>query len=76
MEDKIVLQRIASLKGRLGYEEKKAKKLGFRSIYEYIEDKINNETRSLDATSEVHKIPVKPIKVNKKPKINTCGCCD
>ena len=42
MEDKIVLERIASLKGRLGYEEKKAKKLGFRSIYEYIEDKINN----------------------------------
>ena len=76
MEDKIVLERIASLKGRLGYEEKKAKKLGFRSIYEYIEDKINNETKSLDATSEVQKKPVKPIKVNKKPKINTCDCCD
>ena len=76
MEDKIVLERIASLKGRLGYEEKKAKKLGFRSIYEYIEDKINNETRSLDATSEVQKKPVKPIKVNKNPKINTCDCCD
>lgn len=76
MEDKIVLERIASLKGRLGYVEKKAKKLGFQSKYEYIEDKINNENRSLDATSEVQKIPVKPIKANKKPKINTCGCCD
>ena len=76
MEDKIVLERIASLKGRLGYEEKKAKKLGFRSIYEYIEDKINNETRSLNATSEVQKKPVKPIKVNKEPKVNSCGCCD
>lgn len=76
MEDKIVLEKIASLKGRLGYEEKKAKKLGFRSIYEYIEDKINNENMSLDATSEVQKKPVKPIKVNKKSKVNTCGCCN
>ncbi len=76
MEDKIVLERIANLKGRLGYEEKKAKKLGFRSIYEYIEDKINNENMSLDATSEVQKEPVKPLKVNKKPKVNTCGCCN
>lgn len=42
MEDKIVLDRISGLKGRLGYEEKKAKKLGFSSIYEYMEDKINN----------------------------------
>ena len=75
MEDKIVLERIASLKGRLGYEEKKAKKLGFRSIYEYIEDKINNENRSINATSEVRKKPVKPIKINKKSKVNTCGCC-
>ena len=29
MEDKAVLERISGLKGRLGYEEKKAKKLGF-----------------------------------------------
>ena len=42
MEDKIVLDRISGLKGRLGYEEKKAKKLSFASIYEYMEDKINN----------------------------------
>ena len=76
MEDKIVLERMANLKGRLGYEEKKAKKLGFRSIYEYIEDKINNENMALNATSEVQKKPVKPIKVNKKPKVNTCGCCN
>jgi hypothetical protein len=40
-----VLERISSLKGRLGYEEKKAKKLGFPSIYEYIEDKIKNENK-------------------------------
>ena len=37
MEDKIVLDRISGLKGRLGYE---AKKLGFTSIYEYMEGKI------------------------------------
>jgi hypothetical protein len=31
---------------------------------------------SLDATSEVQKKPVKPLKVNKKPKVNACGCCN
>ncbi|MDB3860587.1 hypothetical protein N9301_03835 [Paracoccaceae bacterium] len=47
MEDAVVLERISSLKGRSGYEEKKAMKLGFSSIYEYIEDKIKNENNPL-----------------------------
>ena len=37
MDNEIVLERISNLKGRLGYEEKKAKKLGFASLYDYIE---------------------------------------
>ena len=43
MENDIVLERISNLKGRLGYEEKKAKKLGFASLYDYMEEKINSE---------------------------------
>jgi hypothetical protein len=75
MKDEIVLERISSLKGRLGYEEKKARKLGFGSIYEYMEDKINNENMSLDAEDEVPNKTVKPTKINNKSKVNTCGCC-
>jgi hypothetical protein len=75
MEDAVVLERISSLKGRLGYEEKKAKKLGFPSIYEYIEDKIKNENKSLSPESKVLNKIAKPIKKNKKAKISTCSCC-
>ena len=47
MDNNLVLERISNLKGRLGYEEKKAKKLGFASLYDYMEDKINNENKDV-----------------------------
>ena len=67
MEGKAVRERILGLKGRLGYEEKKAKKLGFASIYEYMEDKINNENNMINSVNEVS---IKPIKSIKKKKSN------
>ena len=75
MEDKAVLERISGLKGRLGYEEKKAKKRGFASIYEYMEDKINNETNMINSVNEVSIKPIKSIKKKKKAEAKTCGCC-
>ena len=75
MKDNTVLERISGLKGRLGYEEKKAKKLGFASIYEYMEDKINDENSILNSTSEVSIKPIKSIKKKKKAEAKTCGCC-
>ena len=75
MEDKAVLERISGLKGRLGYEEKKAKKLGFASIYEYMEDKINNENRGLISVSEVNIKLTKSVKKKKKASPKKCGCC-
>ena len=75
MRDEIVLERISRLKGRIAYEEKKAKKLGFPSLYEYIEDKINNENNPVASESQVLNKITKPIKKNKKAKSSTCGCC-
>ena len=75
MRDEIVLERISRLKGRIVYEEKKAKKLGFSSLYEYIEDKINNENNPVASESHVLNKIAKPIKNNKKAKSSTCGCC-
>ena len=75
MEDAVVLERISSLKGRLGYEEKKAKKLGFSSIYEYIEDKIKSENNPLASESQALNKIANPIKKSKKAKSSTCGCC-
>ena len=67
---------IANLKGRRGYEEKKAKKLGYDCLEKYFEDKLANEAQLL-AENEVkeellaEKKALKNAPVDKK----TCGCC-
>ena len=43
MDNPEVLQTIENLRGRRAYEEKRAAKLGFSSLYEYIEDKIKKK---------------------------------
>ena len=49
MQKELVLKRIENLRGRKPYEEKKAAKLGFASLYEYFEDKIAKEAKALEA---------------------------
>ena len=49
MKDELILERIDSLRGRQPYEDKKAAKLGFASLYEYFEDKIAKEAKALEA---------------------------
>ena len=68
---------IANLKGRRGYEEKKAKKLGYDCLEKYFEDKLANEAQLL-AENEVieekllaEKKALKSAPSGKK----TCGCC-
>ena len=38
MQNQEIIKIIANLKGRKNYEQKKASKLGFSSLYEYFED--------------------------------------
>jgi len=75
MENDIVLERISNLKGRLGYEEKKAKKLGFASLYDYMEEKINSENNALNPAIEVKNRAIKSLKKKKKSEQKSCGCC-
>ena len=49
MQNELILERIENLRGRKPYEEKKAAKLGFASLYEYFEDKIVKEAKALEA---------------------------
>ena len=49
MQNKLVLERIENLRGRKPYEEKKAARLGFESLYKYFEDKISKEAKALEA---------------------------
>ena len=56
MENQQVLDVISNLKGRKNYEEKKSKKLGFNSLYEYIEDKLAKKPK-------LKKLPNKILKI-------------
>ena len=49
MQNELILEQIKNLRGRKPYEEKKAAKLGFASLYEYFEDKIAKEAKALEA---------------------------
>ena len=74
MQNQEILNIIENLKGRRGYEEKKASKLGFSSLYAYFEDKILKEKQAL----EDQKKDLEEIKSDTKPENkekNSCGCC-
>ena len=40
MQNEEIIKIIDNLKGKRKYEEKKSKKLGYNSLYDYFEDKI------------------------------------
>ena len=77
MQNELILERIENLRGRKPYEEKKAAKLGFASLYEYFEDKIAKEAKALEA-DQAHKTIVKKAiktKMAAKKQAGSCSCC-
>ena len=64
---------IENLKGRRGYEEKRASKLGFASLYEYFEDKIAKKQKALEDEQK----ELEATKADNQPKAakKSCGCC-
>jgi len=74
MENQEIIQIIENLKGRKNYEEKKASKLGFKSLYAYFEDKILKEKRTdEDNKKELEEIKAESKLKNKQKK--SCSCC-
>ena len=74
MNNPQILEIIENLKGRRAYEEKRASKLGFSSLYAYIKDKILKkkvfeESKVIQNKIEKHN----PEKV--KEKKSSCSCC-
>ena len=77
MQNELILNRIENLRGRKPYEEKKAAKLGFASLYEYFEDKIVKEAKALEA-DQADKPKLKKAtktKLVEKKRPGTCSCC-
>ena len=87
MQDQQIIQIIENLKGRRNYEEKKATKLGFKSLYAYFENKILKEKKAAEEkkkeleaikSSKEKKKELEAIKSSKeiiKTKKKSCSCC-
>ncbi len=74
MQNQEIIKIIENLKGRRGYEEKKASKLGFTSLYAYFEDKILKEKKALeDRKKELEEINSE--RDIKKEEKKSCSCC-
>ena len=62
MQNQEILEIIENLKGRRSYEEKKASKLGFSSLYAYFEDKFLKK-KKLSKKSKKERKKLKPQKI-------------
>ena len=75
--ENLIEKRIANLRGRRAYEEKKAAKLGFSSLYEYFDDKIRKEEIEKEAMETIRLTPISSKKIKKTTnKQSSCGCCN
>ena len=74
MQNQEITKIIENLKGRRGYEEKKASKLGFASLYEYFEDKILKEKQAIE-NKKKELVEIKSDNKSNKKKKKSCSCC-
>ena len=75
MQNQEILEIIENLKGRRNYEEKKASKLGFSSLYAYFEDKIYKEKKALEEEQKRAEEIKTEENLDNKSKSKSCSCC-
>ena len=73
MQNQEIVKMIDNLKGRRGYEEKRASKLGFASLYAYFEDKISKKQKAIE--DEQKELDPTIIENRRKANKKSCGCC-
>ena len=73
MQNQEIVKLIDNLKGRRDYEEKRASKLGFASLYEYFEDKISKKQKAIEDQQK----ELEATKADEQPKAakKSCSCC-
>ena len=73
MQNQEIVKIIETLKGRRNYEEKRASKLGFASLYDYFEDKISKQQKAIEDEQKESEV----AKTDKEPKTSkkSCSCC-
>ena len=73
MQNQEIVKIIENLKGRRNYEEKRASKLGFASLYDYFEDKISNKQKVLE--EEQKELETRKADDQQKASKKSCSCC-
>ncbi len=73
MQNQEIIKIIENLKGRRSYEEKKASKLGFPSLYAYFEDKILKEKQAIEDQKKKLE-EVKSDTTSEKKEKKSCAC--
>tara|TARA_A100001015_G_C14704005_1_gene599401 strand:- start:429 stop:650 length:222 start_codon:yes stop_codon:yes gene_type:complete len=73
MQNQEIVKIIENLEGRKNYEEKRASKLGFVSLYDYFEDKILKKQKTIEDEQK----ELEAAKTNDQPKAakKSCSCC-
>ena len=74
VQNQNIIKIIKNLKGRRNYEEKKASKLGFTSLYNYFEDKILKEKKVLEDKKRESE-EIKTSSDLKDIENKSCSCC-
>ena len=76
MQNEEIIKIIDNLKGKRKYEEKKSKKLGYNSLYDYFADKILQKKKVVEAEKkELELIKTQNNFPKTKKNKKTCGCC-
>ena len=73
MQNQEIVKIIENLKGRRSYEEKRASKLGFASLYDYFEDKISKKQKALEEKQK--ELEAAEAYSQSKAAKKSCGCC-
>jgi len=73
MQNQEIVKIIENLKGRRNYEEKRAIKLGFASLYDYFEDKISKKQKAIE--EEQKKIEDAKNEDQQIKSKKSCSCC-
>ena len=73
MQNQEIVKIIENLGGRKNYEEKRASKLGFASLYDYFEDKISKKEKTIK--EEQKELENSKTLVQSKKNKKSCGCC-
>ena len=74
MQNQEIVKIIENLKGRRNYEEKRAIKLGFASLYDYFEDKISKKQKAIEEEQQKKIEDTKTEDQQIKSK-KSCSCC-